>query len=73
MSSTIGKQLELAVFGESHGAAIGCVINGLPAGEPLDEEQILAQMARRAPGTDKTRRKLCPAFSTGAPQAHRWL
>ena len=54
MSSTIGKQLELAVFGESHGAAIGCVINGLPAGEPLDEEQILAQMARRAPGTDKT-------------------
>lgn len=30
------------------------VINGLPAGEPLDEEQILAQMARRAPGTDKT-------------------
>ena len=54
MSSTIGKQLELAVFGESHGAAIGCVINGLPAGEPLDEAQILAQMARRAPGTDKT-------------------
>ena len=54
MSSTIGNKVKLSVFGESHGEAIGCVLDGLPAGERLDREEILLQMARRAPGNDKT-------------------
>ena len=54
MSSNIGNRVHLSVFGESHGTAIGCVIDGLPAGEPLDWKEILIQMGRRAPGRDKT-------------------
>lgn len=54
MASDIGKLLRVSIFGESHGQAIGCVINGLPAGQAIDMEQVLAQMARRAPGKDKT-------------------
>lgn len=54
MSSSIGKQIRLTVFGESHGAAIGCVLEGLPAGEAIDLEAVAVQMARRAPGRDAT-------------------
>ena len=38
----------------SHGPAVGVVIDGLPAGEPIDRDALLAQMARRAPGRDKS-------------------
>ena len=54
MSSTFGEKIKISVFGESHGEGIGVVIDGLPAGETIDREQVLAQMARRAPGKDKT-------------------
>ncbi len=54
MSSTIGNRVRLSIFGESHGEAIGCVLDGLPAGEPLCMEEILRQMDRRAPGRDQT-------------------
>ena len=48
MSSNWGNQLKLSIFGESHGNGIGVVLDGLPAGIPIDQEEILAQMARRA-------------------------
>ena len=54
MSSTYGDKIKLSVFGESHGGGIGVVIDGLPAGERIDFDAVLAQMARRAPGRDKT-------------------
>ncbi len=54
MSSVTGKNIRLSVFGESHGEAIGCVIDGLPSGVKLDFDRIYADMARRAPGRDKT-------------------
>lgn len=54
MSSVLGNKIRLSVFGESHGEAIGCVIDGLPAGVKLDMEKINKEMARRAPGRDKT-------------------
>ncbi len=54
MSSEFGDKIKVSVFGESHGEAIGCVIDGLPAGVKLDTEQIYCDMARRAPGKDKT-------------------
>ena len=49
-----GTKLHLTIFGESHGPAIGAVLEGLPAGETVDMEQVLAQMARRAPGRDRS-------------------
>ncbi len=54
MSSVTGDKIKLAVFGESHGEAIGCVIDGLPAGLKLDYDRIYCDMARRAPGRDST-------------------
>ncbi len=54
MSSEFGKNIKLSVFGESHGEAIGCVIDGLPSGVRLDLDKIYIDMARRAPGKDKT-------------------
>lgn len=53
MSSVICDNIKLSVFGESHGKAIGCVIDGLPAGIKLDMEKIYKDMARRAPGKDR--------------------
>lgn len=54
MSSTYGEKIKISVFGESHGNGIGVVIDGLPAGVKIDMDRVLVQMARRAPGKDKT-------------------
>lgn len=54
MSSTYGDKIKISVFGESHGNGIGVVIDGLPAGVKIDMDKVLAQIARRAPGKDKT-------------------
>lgn len=54
MSSTWGNHLKLSIFGESHGKGIGVVLDGLPAGQLIDHDELLAQMARRAPGRDST-------------------
>ncbi|WP_297030768.1 chorismate synthase [uncultured Eubacterium sp.] len=54
MSSVIGDKIKLSIFGESHGEAIGCVIDGLPAGIKIDMNAIYKDMQRRAPGKDKT-------------------
>ena len=45
--------IELSIFGESHGAAIGIVIGGLPAGIKLDMDEIRWFMKRRAPGQNQ--------------------
>lgn len=50
MSSTIGTNLKISIFGQSHAPAIGVVIDGLPAGEKIDLEKLQAFLARRAPG-----------------------
>lgn len=54
MSSTYGDRIKISVFGESHGNGIGVVVDGLPAGVKIDMDKVLVQMARRAPGKDKT-------------------
>lgn len=53
MSASWGTNIELSIFGESHGEAIGIVIGNLPAGIKLDEKEIRQQMKRRAPGQNK--------------------
>ena len=50
MSSTWGNILKLSIFGESHGPAVGMVLDGLPAGEKIDLDAVQVQMDRRAPG-----------------------
>lgn len=50
MASTLGKLLQISVFGQSHGAAIGVVLDGLPAGLQVDVEKLQKFLARRAPG-----------------------
>lgn len=50
MSSTYGENLKLSIFGQSHGAAIGMVLDGIPAGLPVDMDALQAFLDRRAPG-----------------------
>ena len=57
MSSTLGEKVRISLFGQSHGEMIGCVIDGLPAGEAVDAEALQAFMSRRAPGGAYTTRR----------------
>ncbi len=50
MSSTYGEYLKLSIFGQSHGAGIGMVLDSIPAGLPVDIEKLQAFLNRRAPG-----------------------
>lgn len=54
MSSQIGRNIKVSVFGESHGGGIGAVIDGFPPGVEIDEEELLRFMDRRRPGKDST-------------------
>ncbi len=54
MSSEIGSIIKTTVFGESHGPAIGAVMDAPPAGYKIDTEALYTQMSRRAPGQDPT-------------------
>ena len=53
MSSEFGKILKVSVFGQSHGTAIGVNIDGLPAGEEIDLEELQRFLDRRRPGKNK--------------------
>jgi len=57
--NTFGHMFRVTTFGESHGPAIGCVIDGCPPNIPLTEADIQADLDRRRPGTSKfvTQRK----------------
>lgn len=48
--NSIGQLLRLTTFGESHGVAIGGVLDGFPAGIAIDEDFVRAEMLRRRPG-----------------------
>lgn len=50
MGNVWGSRIKLSIFGESHGEAIGIVIDGLPPGLLINWEQVEEEMARRAPG-----------------------
>lgn len=64
-----GKKLTVSIFGQSHAAAIGAVIDGLPSGFRIDREQLQAFLNRRAPGQGRltTARKEAdePEFVSG--------
>lgn len=79
MSSSYGNHLRVSIFGQSHSEAIGSVVDGLPAGEAIDLEEVRRFMRRRAPGQNahSTARKeadeprvlsgLAGGFTCGAP------
>ncbi|MBO5556843.1 MAG: chorismate synthase [Oscillospiraceae bacterium] len=50
MSSSYGENLHLTIFGQSHSPAIGMTLEGIPAGEAIDQEALQAFLDRRAPG-----------------------
>ena len=51
--NTIGTLFRVTSFGESHGPAIGCVVDGCPPGLALDESDIQRDLDRRRPGTSR--------------------
>lgn len=53
MAATYKNNIELTIFGESHGKAIGIVIGNLPSGIFIDEKEIQRDMKRRAPGQNQ--------------------
>ena len=57
--NSFGKLFKLTTFGESHGVAIGGIIDGCPAGIQLDLEAVQNELDRRKPGQSKivTQRK----------------
>lgn len=53
MSSMFGSCLKLSLFGQSHGAGIGIVLDGFPAGMLIDMDRLMAEMNRRRPGQNR--------------------
>lgn len=64
MSSTYGKIFKISTFGESHGKAIGVVIDGCPAGINFEDEFIQNELDKRKPGQSRitTQRKEADEF-----------
>ena len=78
MKNTFGNSLTVTLFGESHGNAIGAVVDGIAPGIKIDEEYIKKALQRRRPsGEISTRRKeedeyeflsgVFEGYTTGAP------
>ncbi|MBR5640822.1 MAG: chorismate synthase [Firmicutes bacterium] len=53
MNTTYGKNIKVSLFGASHAPAIGVTVEGLPAGETVDLQELQAFLERRAPGRDE--------------------
>ena len=51
--NSFGRNFVVTTFGESHGIALGCVVDGCPPGLPLDETDIQGDLNRRRPGTSR--------------------
>jgi len=51
--NSFGLKFKITTFGESHGRAIGCVVDGVPAGLTIDEAYIQSELDRRKPGQSK--------------------
>lgn len=54
MASVYGDAVRVSIFGQSHSPAIGCSVDGLPAGIPIDLVRLQTFLDRRAPGRDDT-------------------
>lgn len=74
MSSIYGENIHISIFGQSHSAAIGVAIDGIPAGLAIDTDALNAFMRRRAPGQNEysTARREAdePEFLSGIADGH---
>jgi len=61
--NSFGQKLRMSTFGESHGTAIGCLLDGVPAGLVIDEAYIQSELDRRKPGKSE--------FETARKEADR--
>lgn len=78
--NTFGRKFKVSIYGESHGPAIGVVIDGIPADMPLDVEEFKFDIARRAAGAKGTTARKEPdlpevvsglfeGYTTGSPMS----
>ncbi|MDA0788889.1 MAG: chorismate synthase [Proteobacteria bacterium] len=51
--SSIGEMFRVTTFGESHGPALGCIVDGCPPGLPITEAELQKDLDRRKPGTSR--------------------
>ncbi|MEM6640453.1 MAG: chorismate synthase [Pseudomonadota bacterium] len=51
--NSFGRSLTITTFGESHGPALGCIVDGVPPGLELDEQDMMADIERRRSGTSR--------------------
>ena len=51
--NSFGQKFRFSTFGESHGNALGCIVDGVPAGVKIDERFIQSEMDRRKPGKNE--------------------
>ncbi|MDQ1340672.1 MAG: chorismate synthase [Campylobacterota bacterium] len=63
MVNRFGERFSISTFGESHGKAIGCIVDGVPAGLEIDEEFIQKELDRRKPGQN--------AYATGRKESDK--
>ena len=56
MSSVYTGNLTVSIFGQSHAPAIGVTVDGLPAGLPVDPDELQRFLSRRAPAAQRGRR-----------------
>ena len=74
MASVYGNILKLSIFGQSHSPAIGCSLDGIPAGIDVDFERLQEFLNRRAPGRDETSTTRheadAPEFIAGVTDGH---
>ena len=71
--NTIGNIYKVSIFGESHGVALGCCVDGCPAGIPLTEDDFAEDLARRksgAKGTTPRKEDDLPQIVSGVFQGH---
>ena len=74
--NTFGKLFRFTTWGESHGPAIGCVVDGCPPNIPINESDIQKELNKRKPGQSKftTQRKeddkinICLLYTSPSPR-----
>ena len=58
MGMTLGNKIRITLFGESHGACVGALLQGIPPGTPIDYDTLIEEIERRKPGRKGMSRRL---------------
>ena len=58
MGMTLGNKIRITLFGESHGACVGALLQGIPPGTPIDYNTLIEEIERRKPGRKGMSRRL---------------